>query len=84
MLMAGVIVQDVIIKFDPAARVQAYTATAAGFLAVAGISWLWIVYNSFINLRHRVQQAWSQIDVQLKRRSDNRHQIQACNRTQKD
>ncbi len=29
-----------------------------------------VIYNSLINLRNRVKNAWSQIDVQLKRRTD--------------
>ena len=29
-----------------------------------------LIYNSLINLRNRVKNAWSQIDVQLKRRTD--------------
>jgi len=40
------------------------------FLLAAGIGWLWTVYNGFINLHHRVEQGWSQIEVQLKRRAD--------------
>lgn len=35
-------------------------------LAVLSIA----IYNSLINLRNRVKNAWSQIDVQLKRRAD--------------
>lgn len=31
--------------------------------------WLLITYNSLVTLRNRVREAWSQIDVQLKRRS---------------
>lgn len=31
--------------------------------------WLLATYNSLITLRNRVREAWSQIDVQLKRRS---------------
>lgn len=43
-------------------------------LAVIGVVivialWLLITYNSLITLRNRVREAWSQIDVQLKRRS---------------
>lgn len=34
------------------------------------LGWLWMVFNSLIGLRNRVQQAQSLIDVQLKRRSD--------------
>lgn len=43
-------------------------------LAVVGVVivialWLLITYNSLITLRNRVREAWSQIDIQLKRRS---------------
>lgn len=31
--------------------------------------WLLVTYNSLVSLRNRVKEAWSQIDVQLKRRS---------------
>ncbi len=33
------------------------------------ILWLLFTYNSLVTLRNRVREAWSQIDVQLKRRS---------------
>lgn len=33
------------------------------------ILWLLVTYNSLVTLRNRVREAWSQIDVQLKRRS---------------
>lgn len=32
--------------------------------------WAWMVFNSVVGLRQRVKQAWSQVDVQLKRRHD--------------
>ena len=32
--------------------------------------YLWSLYNSLITLRMRIKEAWSQIDVQLKRRTD--------------
>jgi hypothetical protein len=35
-----------------------------------GLGWVWMVYNSMVGLRQRVRQAWSQVDVQLKRRHD--------------
>ncbi|MFH0814650.1 MAG: LemA family protein [Candidatus Falkowbacteria bacterium] len=34
------------------------------------IFWLIVVFNGFIRLRNRAQEAWSDIDVQLKRRYD--------------
>ncbi|QQG43402.1 MAG: LemA family protein [Candidatus Daviesbacteria bacterium] len=38
-------------------------------IAVVVLLWLLVTYNSLITLRNRVREAWSQIDVQLKRRS---------------
>lgn len=49
---------------------QPYLAAAGGFIAAGAVGWLWTVYNSLINLHHRVEQGWSQVDVQLKRRHD--------------
>ncbi|MBC8001754.1 MAG: LemA family protein [Opitutaceae bacterium] len=40
------------------------------FLGLWLLSWVWMVYNSIIDLRQRVRQGWSQVDVQLKRRFD--------------
>ncbi len=41
-------------------------------LAVLGIFTLWLIliYNGLVSLRNDVQNAWKQIDVQLKRRHD--------------
>jgi hypothetical protein len=43
---------------------------AFGWLALWGLGWVWMVHDSLIGLRERVRQAWSLIDVQLKRRHD--------------
>lgn len=40
------------------------------FVVLWVLGWLWMTYNSLIALRERVRQAWSLIDVQLKRRHD--------------
>ena len=41
-------------------------------IILVGIIFLWfiLVYNSFVRLRNRANNAWSQIEVQLKRRFD--------------
>jgi len=44
-----------------------FNLLAIGALAIA---WLAVTYNSFINLRNRAQEAWADIEVQLKRRYD--------------
>ena len=42
-----------------------------GALVVLGIGgWLILIYNGLVGLRNAVKNAWSQIDVQLKRRYD--------------
>ncbi|MGO1306640.1 MAG: LemA family protein, partial [Microbacterium gubbeenense] len=38
-------------------------------IVIAGI-YLWATYNSLVSLGTRVEEAWSGIDVQLKRRAD--------------
>lgn len=41
-----------------------------GVVVVAVVLWLIAVYNGLITLRNRTDEAWSDIDVQLKRRYD--------------
>ena len=42
------------------------------FLGIIVVIIMWVVgmYNSLVRLRNQVKNAWSQIDVQLKRRHD--------------
>jgi len=49
---------------------QLLYATIGGFIVALLLGWVWTVYNSLINLHHMVEQGWSQVDVQLKRRYD--------------
>ncbi len=44
------------------------TYIVVGIIVVLAL-WILFAYNSLITLRNRVREAWSQIDVQLKRRS---------------
>jgi len=39
-------------------------------LIILLILYVWFLYNSLVTARLRIREAWSQIDVQLKRRSD--------------
>lgn len=41
-----------------------------GAIAAAAVIWAVWMYNSFVSLTNRVKEAWSDIDVQLKRRYD--------------
>lgn len=40
-----------------------------GIIIAAIVIWLLFTYNGLVTLRNRVREAWSQIDIQLKRRS---------------
>lgn len=39
-------------------------------VAVVALLWVVSIYNAFVRLKNQVENAWSQIDVQLKRRAD--------------
>jgi hypothetical protein len=56
--------------YRPAALPLHCTLLALAWLAAWGIGWVWMVHDSLVGLRERVRQAWSLIDVQLKRRHD--------------
>ena len=47
-----------------------YALIALAALVVLIVLWVIAVYNGLVRLRNRFQAAWSQIDVQLKRRYD--------------
>ena len=47
----------------------AYLVVALVVVAIIGI-WLWATYNGLVTLNVRVDEAWSDITVQLKRRAD--------------
>ena len=54
-----------------ATRHPGWAAGAAGTaLWLWTIGWTWTAYNSLVNLRQRVRQAASRVDVELKRRAD--------------
>jgi hypothetical protein len=40
------------------------------YLVIWTVGWIVTVYNSLVELRQRVEQGWSQVDIQLKRRHD--------------
>lgn len=48
------------------------------YLLALPVGWIWMAFNSIIGLRNRVAQAYSLIDVQLKRRTDLIGRCVAC------
>jgi hypothetical protein len=72
-LMASVgflVWRDGAMNVDPATRVGIYVAAAFGYLFIGVLAWVWMVYNALVDVRNRVRQAWSLVDIQLKRRFD--------------
>ncbi len=49
---------------------ERYAVVLGVYLLIFLAGWIWIVYNILVNLRQRVWQAASLVDVQLKRRND--------------
>lgn len=57
---------------------QPFAAGTIVYLIALAAGWTLMVYNSLITLRNRVNQAWSQVDIQLKRRSDLIPNLASC------
>lgn len=61
--LGGLGVSNLLVGVVP--HYQPYIIASAAFMIAFGLGWVWTVYNSLVNLHHRVEQAWSQVDVQL-------------------
>jgi hypothetical protein len=68
--VGGVFIANQLEKSASTTNWQPYAIAIGGFLLVLVLGWVWTVFNSLIGLHQRVQQAWAQVDVQLKRRHD--------------
>jgi hypothetical protein len=68
--LGGFIVPDATQHHPLREFVPKYVLVGAVLALAWFLGWIGMVYNSVIALQHRVQQAWSNIDVQLKRRHD--------------
>ncbi len=70
LFVAGLIGRDLAVGRDLDANWPSYALGGVGAIGTAVIAWVWMAYNGFVDLRQRVRQAWSQVEVQLKRRHD--------------
>jgi hypothetical protein len=68
--IGGTVGRDMLANTNKGLSWHPFVIASLAFLAVLAIGWVWTVYNSLINLRNRLKQGWSQVDVQLKRRHD--------------
>jgi hypothetical protein len=62
--------RDVVLNVDPQREIVVYVAIGCGYLFLGVLLWVWMVYNSLVDLRQRVRAAWALVDIQLKRRFD--------------
>jgi hypothetical protein len=69
-LGAGVWIHAAMAQLRPEPIAVESALSGLGYLGAGSLGWGWMVYNSMVSMRHRVRQAWSLIDVQLKRRAD--------------
>jgi hypothetical protein len=51
-------------------RLPVYAGAAAAYLGAGVLAWVWMVFNSLVDLRQRVRRAWSLVEIELKRRYD--------------
>jgi hypothetical protein len=65
--LAGVLVNGMV---SGASGWPSYVIATAAYVLALALGWAWLAYNSMVNLRQRVRQAWAQVDIQLKRRHD--------------
>jgi hypothetical protein len=70
LVLAGLFCRDNALNVSIESQWWVYVAAGLGYLAFASLTWVWMVFNSLVDLRQRVRQAWSLVDIQLKRRHD--------------
>ena len=68
--VGGFVVRDAQLGHALDEYIPTYVAVGLAFLVAWVLGWVWMAYNSMVDLRQRVQQAWANVDVQLKRRAD--------------
>ncbi len=67
--VAGFVVASTLTS-GSAFRVETLVVALAAYAFAFILGWVWMVYNSLITLHHRVEQGWSQVEIELKRRND--------------
>lgn len=68
--VGGFVWRDGVLARDLHRQWPMYLFPAFGFGFAVLLGWVWMVFNSMVDLRQRVRQGWAQVDVQLKRRFD--------------
>jgi hypothetical protein len=66
----GMALRAYLLKQDVRHIVVLLLMAGGSFLLAWIIGWIWTVFNSIVGLRQRTRQAWANVDVELKRRTD--------------
>ncbi len=69
-IVGGWVVQGHLTPGAPGAHPLLLAAALAVYALALVLGWVWLVFNSLVALRQRVRQAWTLVDIQLKRRND--------------
>jgi len=70
LLISGLVIHDLILGMAISDCWPEYFSPAYLYLLASVVGWVWMDYNSLIDLLQRVRQAESLVDVQLQRRHD--------------
>jgi hypothetical protein len=65
-------------RFLQETSIAIYVGTVVAFFGIYAVAWSTTVFNSILRLRQRTRRAWSNIDVELKRRHDLIPQLAEC------
>ena len=69
-VIGSIVWRDAVFQMPWQSRLPLYIAAGLAYLGFGALVWIWMVYNSLVDLRQRVRQAWALVDVQLQRRHD--------------
>jgi hypothetical protein len=68
--VGGLAVRDVLAHRPPGPDAPLFVGVGAAYSLLWLLGWVWMTYNSLIDLRQRVRQGWANVDVELKRRHE--------------
>ncbi|HEV2695489.1 MAG TPA: LemA family protein [Verrucomicrobiae bacterium] len=69
-LLGFKVMADILHNLDPQQQIVMYLIWSGAYFFTGLLLWIWMVYNSLVDVRQRVRAAWSLVDIQLKRRFD--------------
>ena len=68
--VGGLVARDLLAHRPPGPDAPLFVGVGMVYLFLWLLGWTWMAYNSLIELRQRVRQAWANVEVQLERRHE--------------